>query len=586
MMSAVQPRSLFASADSAGRQLRRRFWIAIALVIACSLALGASLIANRQQQAVAAGDALQRLSDLRIVLHAANRISAERGPSNAVLGEPPASDSPALARLRQFRANSDDALKQVAGISGVSQAAEAPAMLLASARSAIDALAARPVEARGEQEIQRVIEAMFRAHDSTQDLVDTAITTLFKDYGTGLVGRALVARMLSELREYAGRLGSHLIPAIARQQPLSLERRAAFEATRGRVLELWLLIRQQTSINLDPAVAAAHQAVIERFFDDGMALLGRMVQAGETGRYGTTPTDFTRDIVATFAPLEQLRDAFLTNEIAQLEGAYARAKRSLWIVSAGTAGLILVELLLLMLSQRLLFQPLLEARSRVIALADGDVAEPARHSAAKGEMRALFDSLEVLRQRLIERNALDRERAALTRSLRRQADMDGLTGIMNRGALDRMAAELPEDSGAGAQIGLILLDIDHFKLINDSFGHAAGDEVLKEIARRLSEGIRPGDAVARFGGEEFAILIRDVRGNAPYLVAERLRLALASRALSVGPGELVPVTASFGIAVSANQPGSWPDLVASADRALYAAKAGGRNRVIDNGMAA
>src|SRR5690606_12900116 len=115
----------------------------------------------------------------------ANRISAERGPSNAVLGEAPSSDSPALARLRQFRANSDDALKQVAGIPGLGEAARAPAELLAAARREIDALSAQPLEARGQQEIQMVIEAMFRAHDPTQDLVDTAITTLFKDYGTG-----------------------------------------------------------------------------------------------------------------------------------------------------------------------------------------------------------------------------------------------------------------------------------------------------------------------------------------------------------------------------------------------------------------
>lgn len=585
-MPTAQSRTPSGLAVSAEKQLRRRFWLAIALVTFCSLVLGLSLIAGHNRELRSAHESLKRLTDLRTVFDAANRISAERGPGNAVLGEPPAPDSPSLRRLRQFRAASDEALSRVTAIPEVGHAAREPARALAAARLDIDRLAALPLEARDEARIQAAIEAMFGVYDVTQGLVETAMTTLLSDHGSDLVGRAMVARMLSELREHAGRLGSHLIPGIARQQPLSPERRAAFEATRGRVLELWLLIRQQISASADPAVTSARKAVSERFFGGGMDLLERLLKAGGTGQYGTTPAAFTTEIVATFAPLEQLRDAFLNAELSKLEAAHARALQSLWLVATVTGALILFELLLLILSERLLFQPLLAARSRIITLADGKVDEPAAHRAAKGEMRALFDALEVLRQRLIERDALDIERAALTKTLKQQADIDGLTGILNRGALDRLAADLATVDGGPEQIGLILLDLDHFKMINDSFGHAAGDEVLKEVARRLKQGVRPGDSVARFGGEEFAVLLVENSSEAPHDIAERLRNALQSSAFKLGPGENLVVTASFGVAALPNRPGSWVDLVANADRALYAAKAAGRNRVIDNGLAA
>lgn len=156
--------------------------------------------------------------------------------------------------------------------------------------------------------------------------------------------------------------------------------------------------------------------------------------------------------------------------------------------------------------------------------------------------------------------------------LRSLAERDPLTGVGNRARLEHL---LPETPGAGT--AAIMIDIDHFKSVNDRYGHVAGDMVLAEIASLLTEGLRDSDLCIRYGGEEFLIVTRD-RDAAQ--LAERLRGRIAAHAIDIGGHRTVSVTASFGIAVQRDGERAWPDLIEVADQALYAAKAAGRNRVI------
>lgn len=559
--------------------LSHRFWVAVAIVMACSLALGLSLIARHYRDLEANRASVSRLMAFQLVMTAASQISAERGPTNSVLGEEPSRDSPSRRRLRDFRANSDEALARVATFGALQQPVDDVRRRLAVARQQVDGLIAVPFSSRSNTEIAGVVETMFGVYDATQPLIDAAMTDLLANE-PDLVGRALVMRMLGELREYAGRLGSHLVIPIAHGEPMSAERRAAFERTRGRVIELWHLARRETGTNPDPAVAAAHEAATHRFFGDGMALIETTLAAGRTGGFGATPAQFTNQIVPSFGPLEQLRDAFIEATIAQLRARAEEVRTALLSVAVTIALVLAIELALLVASQRLLFRPLLGARSRIVALANGKVEEPIAGKGAHGEILSLFEALEALRLRLIERDALDRERAMLTDQLKRQAESDGLTGVLNRGALERLAAGLTQAGTGPSRLGLILLDLDRFKAINDGFGHAAGDRVLKEAARRLCAALRQDDVIARFGGEEFAILLLDQDSGAPGEIAERLRLALLDPPFLLETGESLEVTASFGTALVENRPGAWARLIAAADRALYQAKAEGRNRVV------
>lgn len=159
---------------------------------------------------------------------------------------------------------------------------------------------------------------------------------------------------------------------------------------------------------------------------------------------------------------------------------------------------------------------------------------------------------------------------------RNLAQVDGLTGLLNRRRwLELAQTEYEKSTRYGTPMALVAFDLDHFKKINDTHGHAAGDSVLKQMAKLCSESLRHGDLAGRTGGEEFLLLLPHTNEEAAQRMAERLR-KLFEEQLKVGPN--LPVTASFGVATLSSG-SSLPDLLQRADEAMYQAKAGGRNQV-------
>lgn len=187
--------------------------------------------------------------------------------------------------------------------------------------------------------------------------------------------------------------------------------------------------------------------------------------------------------------------------------------------------------------------------------------------------RAIGDHHALLYWDVTERRRLDDE-------LRRAAETDPLTGVSDRRRFFTLAAEALAESGAsGRPLSLLMVDVDHFKTINDRFGHAAGDEVLRTVARRMAEAVRLEDTVARLGGEEFAVLLPRLDRTAAAAVAERLRTVVADPTVDVEDGA-VAVTVSIGGVThggAAAAPASVDALLEHADRALYAAKHAGRD---------
>ena len=159
---------------------------------------------------------------------------------------------------------------------------------------------------------------------------------------------------------------------------------------------------------------------------------------------------------------------------------------------------------------------------------------------------------------------------------------DSLTGVFNRGYFDErfqeQVAESLEDSN---RIGLIFIDIDHFKKINDTYGHLAGDEVLKQIAAVIQQSVRGSDVVARYGGEEFVVLVPETDLDVVSMLSERIRKTIEHTRIEVDANR-IPVTASVGAAIgkSRNPHQSFcKNLIAAADRVLYQSKQRGRNQV-------
>ncbi|HYD53613.1 MAG TPA: GGDEF domain-containing protein [Gemmatimonadaceae bacterium] len=177
--------------------------------------------------------------------------------------------------------------------------------------------------------------------------------------------------------------------------------------------------------------------------------------------------------------------------------------------------------------------------------------------------------------------ALAAEAVRRAQSLRRTATRDRLTGLYNRGYVDgRAAEELARTSRYGRPFTVAMLDVDFFKRVNDTHGHAAGDHVLRTIGARLQSSIRGTDIVGRWGGEEFVVLLPETSIRDAAARLDQFRAQLAEEPLHYHGRPLGPVTISAGIAGWPSDGADVEQLVAVADERLYAAKQGGRNRVV------
>lgn len=200
---------------------------------------------------------------------------------------------------------------------------------------------------------------------------------------------------------------------------------------------------------------------------------------------------------------------------------------------------------------------------------------------------ALALAISLLLARVFE--ASNRRGFLLEQDLMREARTDGLTGLLNRRALDEVARiELKRSARGGTPLSVILCDVDHFKLVSDRHGHAAGDRAIRAIADCLRGAVRETDALGRWGGEEFLAILPATDAHAAGLLAERMR-SLVERA-DLPLDAALRVTLSLGVAQLAHGDAAgadpWGDLVKAADDAMYRAKAAGRNRVVVAGAPA
>jgi diguanylate cyclase (GGDEF)-like protein len=177
-------------------------------------------------------------------------------------------------------------------------------------------------------------------------------------------------------------------------------------------------------------------------------------------------------------------------------------------------------------------------------------------------------------------SVMQREREEAVAKLREYADRDGLTGIANRRYFEaRLADEFSRWQRYGGELSMLLFDLDHFKRINDEFGHMAGDTVLRSMAQRVSGVVRKQDVFGRFGGEEFALLLPCTPLDDALYVAEKIRRTIGDEPIEV-QGVIVPVTASVGAATARTGAPDYEGMINEADAALYTAKRQGRNRSI------
>lgn len=225
------------------------------------------------------------------------------------------------------------------------------------------------------------------------------------------------------------------------------------------------------------------------------------------------------------------------------------------------------------------FEHAIAQKSPIIALENINLSKDGQEVILETSGQPFFStSGKLLGYRGVDRDITQRKKAE--EKLKYMATHDALTGLYNRKVLDKLIIdEVGRSERYGHPISIFMLDIDHFKQINDTYGHQTGDTVLQNIASIMVNSIRKMDYAARYGGEEFIIVLPETSLAEAEEMAERLCFSIAEHSFLTKDDKKLNITASIGVATFPEHAQSWKDLIHAADNAMYAAKKAGRNQV-------
>jgi len=571
--------------------LSRLLPLLAALLALTTAALVGRLSVTAWQSDERAGVSLQSVKQLRLALVAAEMVSRERGPTNGMLGEalPPRSER--VQALQEARARTDtawlalgQALPAVASEAlrrDAIQRLEVARAALTKARGAVDRTIAVPKEQRSPESIRAVVHEMVALVPILAPVVSMLANEAQQAF-PALSDDVQSARLVSELREYSGLLGSHFTAALARRKPFTPEERLAIERTRGRIDELRFLLGVRIQgPGQSAGVTQAWDVVQEHYFGIAGQLVDRVIAAGEThGAYDLDPAAFASLYVPEMNVMFNLRDVLMDRAAERAKGELERSRRLLLLVAAVSLLVVIVLAATMAVVHHRVLRPLAETTQALKALARNDLQTKLPRPVANDEIAAVIGAVHTLREQTQQRERLEQERDGLIEQLRAQSNSDFLTGLPNRRAFFAAAErELALARRHGHVVAAILFDIDNFKAFNDRLGHAAGDCALMHVAQVVQRELRTGDLVGRYGGEEFVLLLSHCNSDLGMQFAERLRAAIAASPVTCAEGVKVHITASVGVADSRGEGLSLETLLSRADAAMYRAKAGGRNRV-------
>ena len=565
-------------------RLQRLYQLAIiAMAVGC-LALGGTLFLTNFEEYQRYRVGARELARFHSILQTVSTISAERGPANSAMGAAFAERPPLVEALESTRARTDSAIASLEkqyresndrSAAGVSEIDDLRAQL-ARARKAVDAAIADP--AIDGRVVSGAILQMFLAADLSAAIRDSLGQDIVRAYPQ-ISTEIILATVCSNMREYAGRFGSYVVMMLTSSADEHNRLMRLLMETTGQLTELRHLISNYTLAFADYSPVDASLRELDRaYFSDALPFARRIAETAHSIADPLDAAAFTKLYVPGMISVENMRTMISEASITRLDDMRRTAGMMLVLSSALTLIICTVLVLINLALSRMLFRPLIAGKEQIVAIAKGNLSEPPAAGRVGREIREMFDSLKVLREHERYKRELERNQERMAEQLKRLSETDGLTGLLNRRALEMRAANMFKEAGDGdAALGVILFDIDHFKSINDTYGHRLGDRVLQSVGPTLQPLLDPQDTFARFGGEEFVVLLKD-EGQRASLLAEQLREALANMAAEEKLD--FDVTASFGVATGRRGNADWPTLISKADQRLYEAKRRGRNRVV------
>lgn len=355
--------------------------------------------------------------------------------------------------------------------------------------------------------------------------------------------------------------------SVVRDHALSADRgaRESFDRAAQRVTDQFVEVRTMPYLTADQRqrIDAAAQEW------SSAHAIARAVLASRGATASSLVHRYTARIEAAVGHLDEIHGLVLGEVHEQLGQAQNTRERLLLSIFSLFLLAMLIAISIGLLLARSILQPLTTLEQGARRFGNGDLSHRIA-LANRDELGHLAWAFNEMAERMEGQNA----------ALSELSMRDGLTGLYNRRELQRrLKEEIDRSARYGRHFALLMVDCDHFKRVNDEYGHLAGDHVLHQIADTLRAALRATDFVARYGGEEFAILLPETAETGALELAERIRALVGDRAIPLEDATALQMTVSIGVANFPGDGSTERELTAKADQALYAAKRAGRNRV-------
>ena len=559
--------------------LSQKLYIAMSIIILSLCSLSIPLIVKSYRDYNKTNQALTEIQALQAVADLANKISRERAPANKLMSSNQQDFAKHVLELKLYRLTVDEQMKKTLEVLKHSNLPNLDLSLfdrldeaLMQGRQQVDAYAALPREQRNAETMDQAILKMFNAWDRSHDVLKDVIA-VSEGKDTAVSNFYVQILLLADLRDQAGRAASNVMAHVAFKQPIPETNLARSLQTRKQVMYLWELIDTlQPERDKTEEFKVLHQAVYNEFLAKGLLIVERLMNESIYHRpYYLTGTQLTEAIVDKFSTVVELQNYLLKYSVEKAIIEKHKAQNILLTTVGISLISIFAALFTMIYARKRVFSPLIQAREILFDLSHSSLRpNPMDTKDQPANVYSLFAAIQQLKQTLQQRDALEFR-------LKNIAHLDSLTGVANRYALNEYIKLLENQPTQFSETCLMVIDIDHFKQVNDVYGHLMGDQVIQFVAEKLKENIRTSDLLVRYGGDEFIVLIENVGMERALKIAEKIRSEIyeAKSVDNVRCPDL-KVSISIGVAIGAT---SWMALLEKADRALFQAKEQGKNKV-------
>ena len=559
--------------------LSQKLYIAMSIIILSLCSLSIPLIVKSYRDYNKTNQALTEIQALQAVADLANKISRERAPANKLMSSNQQDFAKHVLELKLYRLTVDEQMKKTLEVLKHSNLPNLDLSLfdrldeaLMQGRQQVDAYAALPREQRNAETMDQAILKMFNAWDRSHDVLKDVIA-VSEGKDTAVSNFYVQILLLADLRDQAGRAASNVMAHVAFKQPIPETNLARSLQTRKQVMYLWELIDTlQPERDKTEEFKVLHQAVYNEFLAKGLLIVERLMNESIYHRpYYLTGTQLTEAIVDKFSTVVELQNYLLKYSVEKAIIEKHKAQNILLTTVGISLISIFAALFTMIYARKRVFGPLIQAREILFDLSHSSLRpNPMDTKDQPANVYSLFTAIQQLKQTLQQRDALEFR-------LKNIAHLDSLTGVANRYALNEYIKLLENQPTQFSETCLMVIDIDHFKQVNDVYGHLMGDQVIQFVAEKLKENIRTSDLLVRYGGDEFIVLIENVGMERALKIAEKIRSEIyEAKPLDNVRCPDLKVSISIGVAIGAT---SWMALLEKADRALFQAKEQGKNKV-------